>query len=93
MIMVDVVLRISNSTINAINIYRQAADDEKFIDGIQIKVTPTQKEAIRKICAENRLDLSTFGREAVDCFIDLFPYKDKIKKHHRLLRQVLDGLS
>ena len=58
--MVDVVLRISNGTINAINIYRQAADDEKFIDGIQIKVTPTQKESIRKICAENRLDLSTY---------------------------------
>jgi hypothetical protein len=89
----NVVLRFSNNTIQAINIYRQAADEEKFVGGFQVKVTPTQKEAIRKICIENGLDLSTFGREAVDCFIDLFPYKDKIKKHHRLLRQVLDGLS
>lgn len=93
MIMGDVVLRFSHSTIKAINIYRQAADDEKFIDGIQVKVTPTQKEAIRKICAENGLDLSTFCREAVNCFIDLFPYRTKIKTHHRLIRQILDNLS
>jgi hypothetical protein len=91
--MSEISVRISNVTVEAINIYRRAASDEKFIDGLQAKLTPSQKEAIRNICNQNGLDMSTFAREAITTYIDLFPYKQKIRKHHRLLRQVLDGLS
>ena len=91
--MSDISVRINNVTVEAINIYRRAATDEKCIDGLQAKLTPSQKEAIRTICNENGLDMSTFAREAISFYIDIFPYKQKIHKHHRLLRHILDGLS
>ena len=90
----DGVIRFSGATIQNVNIYRNAPGcGEKFLDGIQAKLTPGQKEAIRMICLEHGMDMSTFARDAITSYVDLFPYKKKIEKHHRLLRLVLDGLS
>lgn len=86
-------IRFSHSTIQQVNIYRSAPESEKFIGGIQVKLTPSQKEAIRKICAEHGLDMSTFARDALTSYIDLWPYKDKIDRHHRLLRSFLHALT
>lgn len=87
-------MRISIQSAQQINIYRSAPESgEKFLDGVQAKLTPSQKEALRAICAENGLDMSTFAREAITAYIDLFPYKDKIERHHRLLRSLLDRLA
>lgn len=87
-------VRFNGTTIQQVNIYRQApGSGEKITDGIQAKLTPSQKEAIRRICSENGMDMSTFARDAITSYIDLFPYKEKIERHHRLLRLVLDGLS
>lgn len=87
------VIRFSGNTIHQINIYRQAAVGEKITDGVQAKLTPTQKDAVRRICAENGLDMSTFARDAISFYIDLFPYKEKIEKHRRVLRSVLDSMA
>jgi hypothetical protein len=84
--------RMSPITIKCINIYREAAGSEKCVDGIQVKLSPGQKEAVRKICSENNMDMSTFAREAVSVFIDLWPYREKIQKHHRTLRGLLEIL-
>ena len=86
-------LRFSGATIQQINIYRAAPSSEKFIDGVQAKLTPSQKEALRRICADNGLDMSTLVREALTFYIDLWPYKGKIERHHRVLRKLLDSLS
>ena len=86
-------LRFSGATIQQINIYRSAPETEKFIDGVQAKLTPSQKEALRRICTENNLDMSTIVREALTFYIDLWPYKEKIDRHHRVLRKLLDSLS
>ena len=92
--MTDQGLKFSGATIQCINIYRSAPEHgEKFIDGVQAKLTPSQKEAFRKLCLENGMDMSTLARDAISYYLDLFPYKDKIDRHRRLLRQVLDGLS
>ena len=92
--MTDHCLKFSGATIHCINIYRGAPEHgEKFIDGIQAKLTPSQKEALRKICIEHGMDMSTLARDAITAYIDLFPYKDKIDRHRRLLRHVLDGLT
>jgi hypothetical protein len=84
--------RMSAITIEQVNIYREAAVSEKCVDGIQVKLSPGQKEAVRKICAENKMEMSAFAREAVSVFIDLWPYREKLHRHHRALRGLLEIL-
>lgn len=85
--------RLSPITIQCVNVYRHAAaEGEKHVDGIQVKLSPSQKEAVRRICSENNMEMSAFAREAVSVFIDLFPYREKIHRHHRALRGLLEIL-
>jgi hypothetical protein len=92
--MEELVVRIEGGTVRDIKIYRESADaGEKFLDGIQAKLTYAQKEAVRRICHDNGLDMSAFARDAISAYIDLFPYKEKFERHRRVLRAVLDGLS
>ena len=90
----DGVIRFSGATIQNVNIYRNATGcGEKFLDGIQAKLTTSQKEALRSICAGNGMDMSTFARDAISFYIDLWPYREKIQRHHRLLRSICSKLS
>jgi GH24 family phage-related lysozyme (muramidase) len=86
-------LTFSQNTIQQINVYHQAPVSESATDGAQVKLTPTQKEALRSICAEHNIGMSTFLRDALDAYIELFPFRDKIAKNKQLLRALLNSLS
>ena len=83
----------TKNTIENINIYREASISESKTAGTQVKLTPSQLEAIKSICREHGMDASTFLREALDFWLDLFPYQQKLKKHHRFIRSVLERLT
>lgn len=90
----DNVIRFDGATIQNVNIYRNAlAGGEKFLEGVNAKLTASQKEALRGICNDHGMDMSAFARDAITFYLDLFPYKDKIEKHKRLLRQIVGELS
>ena len=92
--MEELVIRLEGNTIRDIKIYREAPESgEKFLDGIQAKLTYSQKEAVRRICHDNGMDMSTFARDAISAYIDMFPYKEKIERHRRALRAVLESMS
>jgi hypothetical protein len=92
--MEELVIRLEGNTIRDIKIYRESPEaGDKFLDGIQAKLTYSQKEAVRRICHDNGMDMSTFARDAIGAYIDLFPYKDKFEKHRRVLRSILDSLA
>ena len=86
-------LNFSRNTIQNINIYREAADSESKTEGCQVKLSPTQKEALKNICKEHNLNASTILRDALDSYIDLFPYRSKLKKYHRDIRRFLEILA
>jgi hypothetical protein len=64
-----------------------------YTGGAQVKLSPTQLEALKSICKEHNFNASTFLREAIDTYIDIFPYRSKLKRHRRLLRALVDKLS
>lgn len=83
----------SENTIHQINIYNEAAYEESKVGGdLNVKFTPTQKQAIHSLAAEHRLKDSQFVREMVDLAIELFPYREKLKRHRQLLFNLLDNL-
>jgi len=86
-------LKFSDCTIKNINLYREAPKTESTTDGAQVKLTPSQQVAIKAICKEHNLKVSTLIREALDNYIDLFPYREKLSRHRRLLRDLIDKLS
>jgi len=89
-------LNFSQNTIHNINIYQEAAKQEALgVSGssVTVQFTPTQKEAIHSICKEHNLKASSFIREMVDTYLELFPMIGKIKKHKDFLPVLLDKLS
>lgn len=85
-------LKFSKSTIHNIKIYQEAAKSESRTDGSQVKLTPTQKQAIQSICKEQGINVSAFIYDALDSHIEFFPYKNKIKRHKQLLLNMLKSL-
>jgi GH24 family phage-related lysozyme (muramidase) len=71
----------SQNTIHNINIFHEAPKTESRTDGSQVKLTPTQKQALQSICREHNIGVSTFISDALDHFIEIFPYREKIKRH------------
>lgn len=86
-------LSFSKSTIHNINIYRESPKKESCTSGHSVKLTPTQKQAVDSICREYGMPISTFLREALDAYIDLFPYRKKLAKHRRMIREIRKNLT
>ena len=88
-------LEFSKSTIRNINVYHQASKTESLGQetGFNVKFTPTQKEALKNIMKEHDIKASTFLREAMDIYIEIFPFRDKIKRHKDLVKVLLSNLS
>lgn len=83
----------SQNTINCINIYNQAALEESKTGGdMNVKFTPSQKQAIHSLAQEYAMKDSQFVREMVDLAVELFPFREKIAKHKTLLWQLLSNL-
>lgn len=83
----------SQNTIQQINIYHQSEKKESYNDGHQVKLTPTQKQALQNIANEHGIKISTFLREALDTYLELFPYREKIIKHKNLIQNLLKSLD
>ena len=93
--MCQIKLDFTKSTIRNINQYFQASENESLDPntGFTVKFTPTQKQALKNIMREHNIQASTFLREAMDVYIEIFPYRDKIKRHKGLLNDLLSRLS
>jgi len=52
----------------------------------------TKKEAIKNIIREYGIDGSTFLRDALNTYLEIFPYKDKLLKHKDLLAELINRL-
>jgi len=85
-------LDFTSNTIHQINIYHEAERTESKTDGMQLKLSPTQKEAIKNIIREYGIDGSTFLRDALNTYLEIFPYKDKLLKHKDLLAELINRL-
>jgi len=88
--MCQIKLDFTKSTIRNINQYFQASENESLDPntGFTVKFTPTQKQALKNIMREHNIQASTFLREAMDVYIEIFPYRDKIKRHKGLLNDL-----
>ncbi|WP_419663205.1 uncharacterized protein Dvar_36180 [Desulfosarcina variabilis str. Montpellier] len=73
--------------------YQEASKTESRTAGSQVKLTPTQKQALESICRENGVGVSTFIAQALDCYIELFPYKEKLKRHHDAIITMLNSMA
>ena len=85
--------RLSKDAVDSIKNYREADLLESKTDGAQCKLSLTQKVAVRAICREYGYDVSEFIREALDHWIDIFPYREKFSRHRRSIRDLLSRLS
>lgn len=83
----------SQNTIRQINIYHNSEKTESLTDGHQVKLTPTQKQAIISICREHNVPISTFLRNALDLYLELFPYRDKVFAHKSEIINLLKILN
>jgi len=87
-------LNFSQNTIRNINVYHEASKSESIGEtGFNVKFTPTQKQALQNILKEHNIKASTFLREAMDVYIEIFPFREKIRRHKRLLNDLLSRLS
>jgi len=85
-------LKFSKNTIHNINQYFSAEKTESKTQGSQVKITPTQKAALKSICKEHGMAESKFIRDAIDVYIERFPYLEKIKRHKKLMISLLESL-
>lgn len=87
-------LKFSQNTIRNINVYHEASKSESIGEtGFNVKFTPTQKQALQNILREHNIKASTFLREAMDVYIEIFPFREKIRRHKGLLNDLLSRLS
>jgi len=73
--------------------YHESPKQESRTAGAQVKLTPTQKQALTSICKENGIGVSTFIAEALDVWIELYPHKNKLTRHRDTLLSLLQNLS
>jgi len=83
----------SENTRQQIVHYHESARTESRTDGAQVKLTPTQKQALASICRDNNIGVSTFIADALDAYIEMFPYREKIKRHRATILSLLDSMS
>ena len=93
-------LKFSKNTIHNINVYHEASKTESVgsnnsgkTSSINVQFTPTQKQALLNIFKEHNIKASTFIREMVDTYIELFPYREKIRNHKETLIKILESFS
>ena len=82
----------SKNTIQQINVYHQAPQSESKTDSLTMKLTPTQKEALKNIARERNIGASSFIQEAMDIYIHIYPFREKLQRHHDLLINLLSSL-
>jgi hypothetical protein len=83
----------TKNTIQNIHIYNEASKTESKTEQAVAKISPSQSVAIKAICKEHNLKESAFVRDAIDTHIELFPFKEKLKRHKDLLLDFLDNLK
>ena len=86
-------LQFSKNTVSNINMYFSAPKHESRTDGSTVKLTPTQKEALRAICKEHNISVSTFIGDALDAYIEIFPHREKIRRHKKTLIGILRSFA
>ena len=85
-------LTFSKNTIKNIHIFREAPESESKNINSGCKLTASQQIAIKAICNEHNMPVSGFIYDAVENWIDFFPYR-KILKHHKFRRWLREAFT
>ena len=83
----------SKNHIKAVNIFHNSPKTESKTEGSQVKLTAMQKEALKSICAERGVGMSTFISEAFETYIELYPFKEKIRRNRKVLIDLLNSFA
>lgn len=73
--------------------YHESTKTESRTDSASVKLTATQKAALTAICNEAGIGVSTFIAQALDAWIELYPFQYKLVKHRDMLLALLKSLS
>lgn len=74
--------------------FAESTRSESKTDSITVKLTARQKQLIQDVCFEaGGIGASTFANQAIECFLDIHPYKEKIHRHRAFLVDLLERLS
>ena len=65
--------------------YYEAPLTESKTDGAQVKLTTTQKIALKSICAEQGIGVSTFISEAIEHRLKILQYGDKWDRYEKAI--------
>lgn len=85
-------VRISAETLMHIQKWVAAGSVESKTADLSFKCTPTQKEHLAALCEEHGYSVSSFCLQAVNFWIRFFMYREKLSRHMRFLRSLLDRL-
>lgn len=88
------IIPITDNDRAAMQKYMEASELRKpKVFGHQVKIAREQKEAIEDLCHSHNMRISEFIRNGLDVWIYLFPYRSKLTRHRRLIRDILKNLD
>lgn len=83
---------IDNHDGGTVNIFKESTKTESKTEGAQVKLTATQKAALRSVCQNEGVGVSTWIADAIELKLQLAPYMDKIKKYRPAIVSLLHRL-
>lgn len=72
--------------------YRDAPRSESKTDGCQVKLTETQKAALRAVCSELGVGLSTFISRAIETQLRILPIEERLWRYEQAVVALLSSL-
>ena len=73
--------------------FREARKTESRTDQSTVKLTATQKMAVKKAAEDLGVGCSTFIEQALELYFEVYPYASKFQRHKNLILSFLEGLS
>jgi hypothetical protein len=94
---IDSYIRENHGTVNVnitkqVEAFREAPRTESKTDGSQVKLTATQKVALRTICDQIGIGVSTFISRAIDDQLEILPRREKLLRYKETVFAMLDTL-
>lgn len=78
---------------NTINRYAESEKDESKTGKYTVSLTDTQKTILKELCFEANIGVSTFIGQALENYLKLYPFRDKLHRHGDFLVETLKRLS
>jgi hypothetical protein len=85
-------VRVTAETLVHIQKWIAAAAVESKTADLSFKCCPTQKEHLTALCEEHGYSVSSFCLQGLNFWIRFFMYREKLARHGRFLRSLMDRL-